>query len=59
MSDIYEIRRDGKTLCWACSVKLLGYSTATLLGMEKHGMYIYHNGKRVRAKNLTMVGETQ
>lgn len=47
MSDRYEIRRDRVTLC-ASTVPDLGYSPETLRDMDRSGLHLYRNGKRVK-----------
>lgn len=47
MADRYEIRRDRVTLC-VSTVPHLGYSPDTLRDMERSGLHLYCNGKRVK-----------
>lgn len=46
-TDRYEIRRDRVILCTS-TVPNLGYSPDTLRDMERHGLYLYCNGKRLK-----------
>ena len=48
---IYEIRRSGQTLCRG-SVPGLGYSPEVLKDMEKNGLHLYCDGKRVKKSSV-------
>ena len=37
----------------ASNIPYLGYTLATLKDMEKHGYYLYKNGKRLKLTGLT------
>lgn len=45
----YELRRSGITLCRS-SLPHLGYSADTLRDMERHGLHLYCDGKKVKSR---------
>lgn len=44
---VYEIRRSGEVLCRS-TVPALGYAPDTLKDMERNGLHLYCDGKRVK-----------
>jgi hypothetical protein len=48
----FEIRSNGVTLCTS-SIPNAGYQTDTLRDMERSGMHLYCDGKRLRTASLT------
>lgn len=50
MNPIYEIRRSGATLC-ASHTPNLGYGVQTLRDMERNGLYLYCDGKKVKSRS--------
>ena len=44
----YELRRSGETLCRS-SIPNLGYTPEILKDMERHGLHLYCDGKKVKS----------
>lgn len=44
---VYEIRSAGITLC-SSTIPLLGYPVSTIRQMQKNGLYLYVDGRRVK-----------
>ena len=44
---VYEIRRSGVTIC-ASTVPMLGYPSETISQMQKNGLHLYMDGRRVK-----------
>jgi hypothetical protein len=46
---LYELRRSSETLCRS-SIPNLGYSPDILKDMERHGLHLYCDGKKVKSR---------
>ena len=53
---LYEIRRSGEVMC-SSSVPDLGYPRDIIKDMEKNGMFLYCDGKRVKNRGLKVSNE--
>lgn len=47
---IYEIRRNGEVIC-SSSIPDCGYTPETLKDMERNGMHLYCDGKKVKSRS--------
>ena len=54
---VYEIRRSGITLCES-TVPMLGYPSETISQMQKNGLCLYVDGRRIK-KPLPVVKEPE
>ena len=54
---IYEIRRSGQVIC-SSSIPDCGYPKDILRDMERNGMHLYCEGKKVKSRSRTGTPES-